>query len=98
MYKIGGVLIIRRKIHQTSLECLIQIPTWAYFKDVVKEQYYHVGNYDEQYTKWTILQQERDQMVSEYANKFHTLCTKLSIKDSERHLILKYRSGLHRYI
>ena len=24
--------------------------------------------------------------------------TKLSIKDFERHLILKYRSGLHRYI
>ena len=37
-------------------------------------------------------------MVSEYTNKFHTLCAKLSIKDSKRHLILKYRSGLHRYI
>ena len=46
----------------------------------------------------TILRQERDQTVSEYTNKFHTLRTKLSIKDSERHLILKYRSGLHRYI
>ena len=73
-------------------------PTWASFIDVVKEQYYAVGNYDDQYTKWTILRQERDQTVLEYTNNFHTVCTKLSIKDSKRHLILKYRSGLHRYI
>jgi hypothetical protein len=73
-------------------------PTWASFIDAVKEQYYPVGNYDDQYTKWTILHQERDQTVSEYTNKFHTLRTKLGIKDSERHLVLKYRSGLHRYI
>ena len=56
-------------------------PTWASFIDVVREQYYLMGNYDYLYT-----------------NKFHTLHTKLSIKYSERHLILKYRSGLHRYI
>ena len=72
-------------------------PTWASFIDAIREQYYPVGNYDDQYTKWTILHQERDQMVSEYTNKSHTLRTKLSIKDSERHLILKYHSGLHRY-
>ena len=64
----------------------------------LKEKYYHVGNYDDQYTKWTILHQERDHMVSEYTNKFHTLRTKLSIKDTEWHLILKYHSGIHRYI
>ena len=28
-------------------------PTWASFIDFVKEQYYPMGNYDEQYTKWT---------------------------------------------
>jgi hypothetical protein len=28
----------------------------------------------------------------------HTLRTKLSIKDSEQHLVLKYRWALHRYI
>ena len=27
------------------------IPTWASFIDVVREQYYPVGNYDDQYTK-----------------------------------------------
>ena len=36
--------------------------------------------------------------MSEYTNKFHTLHTKLFLKDSEQHLILKYRSGLHWYI
>ena len=53
---------------------------------------------DDQYTKWIILRQEMDQTVLEYTNKFHTLRTKLGIKDSEQYLILKYRSGLHRYI
>ena len=31
-------------------------------------------------------------------NLFHTLHTKLGIKDSEKHLVLKYCSFLHRYI
>ena len=57
-----------------------------------------MANYDDQYIKWTILHQERDQTVSEYTNKFHTLRTKLGIKDSEQHLVLKYHSVLHRYI
>ena len=73
-------------------------PTWASFIDVVREQYYPLGNYDDQYTKWTILRQEKNQTMLEYTNNFHTLRTKLSIKDSERHLILKYCSGIHRYI
>jgi hypothetical protein len=36
--------------------------------------------------------------VLEFTNTFHTLHTKLGIKDSERHLVLKYRGALHRYI
>jgi hypothetical protein len=36
--------------------------------------------------------------VHEITNLFHTLCTNLGIKDSEKHLVLKYRSCLHRYI
>ena len=70
-------------------------PTWASFVDAIKEQCYPVGNYDDQYAKWTILRQERDQMTSKYTNKFHTLRTKLGIKDSKRNLVLKYHSGLH---
>jgi len=48
--------------------------------------------------RWTTLWQERGQVVSEFTNTFHTLHTKLGIKDSERHLVLKYRGVLHGYI
>jgi hypothetical protein len=34
-------------------------PTWDFFVDAVKEQYYPVGNYEEQYMRWTTLWQER---------------------------------------
>jgi hypothetical protein len=34
----------------------------------------------------------------EYTNIFHALHSKLGIKDSEQHLILKYHDGLHKYI
>jgi hypothetical protein len=73
-------------------------PTWDFFVDAVKEQYYPVGNYEDQYMRWTTLRQERGQVVPEFTNTFHTLRTKLGIKDSERHLVLKYRGALHRYI
>jgi hypothetical protein len=73
-------------------------PTWEFFVDVVKEQYYLIGNYEDQYMRWTTLRQERGQAVLEFTNTFHTLCTKLGIKDSERHLVLKYRGALHKYI
>jgi hypothetical protein len=66
--------------------------------DVVKEQYYLVGNYEDQYMRWTTLRKERGQVVPEFTNTFHTLCTKLGIKDSKQHLVLKYRGALHRYI
>jgi hypothetical protein len=66
--------------------------------DAVKEQYYLVGNYEEQYMRWTTLWQERGQEVPEFINTFHTLGTKLGIKCYERHLVLKYRGALHRYI
>jgi len=36
--------------------------------------------------------------MPKYTNIFHTLCSKLGIRDSEKFLILKYRSGLQRYI
>jgi hypothetical protein len=73
-------------------------PTWDSFWDAIKEQYYPVGSYEDQYTRWTTLRQERDQTVPDFTNIFHTLCTKLGIKDSERHLVLKYHGCLHRYI
>jgi hypothetical protein len=36
--------------------------------------------------------------VPEFTNIFHTLRTKMGIKYSERHLVLKYHDSLHRYI
>jgi hypothetical protein len=57
-----------------------------------------VGNYEDQYMRWTTLRQERGQAVLKFTNTFHTLRTKMGIKDSERHLVLKYRGALHRYI
>jgi hypothetical protein len=48
--------------------------------------------------RWTTLRQERGQAVPKFTNTFHTLRTKLGIKDSEQHLVLKYRGALHRYI
>jgi hypothetical protein len=73
-------------------------PTWDFFLDTVKERYYPVVNYEDQYMRWTTLQLERGQELLEFMNTFHTFCTKLGIKDSERHLVLKYYGDLHRYI
>jgi hypothetical protein len=66
--------------------------------DVVKEKYYPIGNYDDQYMRWTTLRQERGQSVTEFSNIFHTLHTKLGIKDSKGYFVLKDLGGLHRYI
>ena len=73
-------------------------PTWDSFRDAIKEQYYPVGSHEDEYIKWNMLRQGRDQDVPEFTNLFHTLRLKLGIKDSEQHLILKYRGCLHKYI
>jgi hypothetical protein len=72
--------------------------TWEAFVDALKEKFYPVENYDDQYMRWTTLCQKRDQTMMEYTNIFHTLRSKLGIKDSKRHLVLKSCNGLHRYI
>jgi len=71
----------KKETEEPSL--FIVTTTWEYFRDAVKEQYYPVGSYDDLYTKWTTLQQERDHAVLEFTNIFHTLHTKLGIKYSE---------------
>jgi hypothetical protein len=35
-------------------------PMWDSFRDAIKEHYYHVGRYEDQYTRCTTLRQERD--------------------------------------
>jgi len=72
--------------------------TWDFFMDTIKEQYYPIGKYDDQYMRWTTLRQESGQAILEFTNTFHTLRSKMGIKDSERHLVLRYRGALHRYI
>ena len=36
-------------------------PTWAAFVDALKEQYYRIGNYHDQYTRWKNMHQEIDE-------------------------------------
>jgi hypothetical protein len=38
-------------------------PTWVAFVDALKEDFYPVGSYDDQYMRWMTLHQERDQTV-----------------------------------
>jgi hypothetical protein len=64
-------------------EIFVGAPTWDSFKDYIKEQYYPVGSYEDQYTRWNTLHKKRDQTVPDFTNIFHTLRTKLSIKGSE---------------
>jgi len=86
----------KKEIEEPSLFPVMT--TCESFRDAIKEQYYPVGSYDDLYTKWTTLRQERDQAVPDFRNIFHTLRTKLGIKDLERYLVLKYLGALHRYI
>jgi hypothetical protein len=41
--------------------------------------------------RWNTLQKERGQEVLEFTNTFHTLHTKMGIKECEQHLVLTYR-------
>jgi hypothetical protein len=82
MSNIGGKLT-GRKVPQRSLEYMGSNPLGIFSVDAVKEQYYLVGNYEDQYMRWTTLRQERVQAVLEFTNTFHTFCTKLGIKDSD---------------
>jgi hypothetical protein len=86
----------KRAIEESAI--FMVTPTWDCFRDNIKEQCYLIGSYKDQYTTWTTLRQERDQILPYFTNIFHTLCTKLCIKDSKRHLVLKYHGFLHRYI
>jgi hypothetical protein len=91
-----GTFCDQKETEEASI--FIVTTTWESFIDVIQEQYYHVGSYDDLYTKWTTLRQERDQAVPEFTNIFHTLRTKMGIKDSEKNMVLKYCGALHRYI
>jgi hypothetical protein len=97
MLKTGGILTLRKGSWR-NLQFFLAPHTWNSFQDAIKKQYYLVGSYEDQYTPWTTLLQERDQTIPDFTNIFHTLRTKLGIKYFECHLVLKYHNCLHRYI
>jgi hypothetical protein len=86
----------KRVIEESAI--FVVVPTWDSFQDAIKEQYFPVGSYKDQYTRWNTLCQERDHIVPYFTNIFHTLHTKLGINDFEHHLVLKYYNCFHRYI
>jgi hypothetical protein len=79
-------------------EIFVIAPAWDSFRDAIKEQYYPVGSYNDQYMRWTTLRQERDETIPDFTKIFYTFCTNIGIKEFERHMVLKYRDYLHRYI
>jgi hypothetical protein len=95
MLKTGGIPK-QRVVEESTI--FVVASTWDSFQDAIKEQYYPVGSYKDQYTRWTTLHQERDQILLDFTNNFHTLRTKFGIKYFERHLVLKYHGCFHRYI
>ena len=93
----GKPIVSKRTRGNPPYSRLHPLGTWNSFWDAIKEQYYPVGSYEDKYIQWKTLRKQRDQDVHELMNRFHTLHTKLGIKYSEKHLVLKYRSFLHRY-
>ena len=55
-------------------------PTWTTFVDSLKEEFYPVENYDDQYMRWMTLRKKRDQIVQVYTKIFHTLCSNMGTK------------------
>jgi hypothetical protein len=43
----------QRAIEESAI--FLVSPTWNPFQDSIKEQYYLVGSYEDQYTRWTTL-------------------------------------------
>jgi hypothetical protein len=57
-------------------------PTWEAFVYALKEEFYPIRNYDDQYMRWMNLRKKRDKTVSDYTNIFHTLHSNIGMKDS----------------
>jgi hypothetical protein len=53
MSNIGGKLTGRKFPQESGIYAVD--PTWDFFVDAVKEQYYPIGNYEDQYMRWTTL-------------------------------------------
>jgi hypothetical protein len=66
--------------------------------DAVKEQYYPIGNYEDQYMRWTTLWTREGPSSSRVHQYLPYLAHQAGLKESEQHLVLKYHGALHRYI
>jgi hypothetical protein len=58
-------------------------PTWDFLWMRLRNSITLLAIMKTRYMRWTTLHQERGQEVLEFTNTFHTLRTKLGIKDSE---------------
>jgi hypothetical protein len=94
--KYGEVLTMCSMLNTSKM--YVTSSTSGDFINTLEDEHLHVGNYEEQYTRQIVLHSGKDQLVLEYSNTFHTLHTNMCIKDSKKHLVLKYRNGLHNYI
>jgi hypothetical protein len=54
MSDIGGKLTVSNMSKDESTIFGLE-PTWVTFVDALKEKYYPIGNYDDQYMRWTTL-------------------------------------------
>jgi hypothetical protein len=71
----------QRAIEESAI--FVVFDTLDSFLYAIQENYYPFGSYEDQYTRWTALCQEMDQIVPDCTNIFHTFHTKLGTKDSE---------------
>ena len=71
-----------KKTNERESSLFSAAPTWNYFRDAIKEQYYPIERYEDKYIKWTALWQGRDGDVPDFTNVFHILHIKMGVKDS----------------
>lgn len=86
---------------QSSIELslpFVVTSTWESLRDVLMEQYYPFGIYEDKFMRWTKLRLEMDQAVLEFTNIFHTLNIKIGIKDIEKTFMVQHPSCFHKYI
>jgi hypothetical protein len=55
--------IYREKISKEKSVIYGADPTWDFFVDAIKEQYYLVDNYEDRYMRWTTLRQEKSSQI-----------------------------------
>jgi len=94
MLRTGGKPIVNKSTRMNP--CCFQSHPLGILSEMLSRNL--VGSYEDKYIKWSMLRQGRGQDVPEFTNVVHTLHRKLGIKDTEQHLVLKYRDCLHKYI